>query len=222
MAENRAEKDLFEPLWKTVYNKLFDDIIKLQIEPEKKISEAQIANQMDVSRSPVKMALDKLCDDGLVKKQPTGGYIVLGMSPNKCIELCDARVSLEAQAAALAAKRITVAQLDRLKDILSEYQRIEKEKDYSAYPPLDMSFHRVIIEASGNGILQRMHQEIAPQILRYHYLGVQIQSIANMSIVANHVAIYTALRNHQSNTAREEITADIENMKIAAGFLLQK
>lgn len=222
MADNHAEKDLFEPLWKTVYNKLFDDIIKLKIEPDKKISEAQIANQMDVSRSPVKMALDKLCEDGLVKKQPTGGYIVLGMSPNKCIELCDARISLEAHAAALAAKRITVAQLDRLKEILSEYQRIEKEKDYASYPALDMAFHGIIIEASGNGIIKKMHENIAPQILRYHFFGVQISSIENMSIVANHVAIYTALRNHQSNTAREEITADIENMKIAAGFLLSK
>ena len=216
-----VEKDLFEPLWKAVYRQLFDDIIKLKLEPHHKISEAQLAASMDVSRSPVKMALDKLCEDGLVTKLPNSGYVVLGMSPDECLNLCDARIGLESQAAYLAAKKITSEELDQMKAALAEFQRIEKEKDYAAYPQADMAFHKIMINATRNDLLINMHSTIAPEIQRYHYLGVKIHSVEKAMIVANHVAIYTALRNHQSNTAREEVISDINNMKIAAGFLLQ-
>ncbi len=218
----RGEKDLFEPIWKNIYNKLFDRIIRLDIEPGSRLSEAQLAAQMDVSRSPVKAALDKLCEDRLVEKHSRGGYRVLTMSPADCLELCEARLGIEGHAAALAAKNITAAQLDTLKGYLQRIQQMERDKSYADYPVVDCAFHRTIIEAAGNQLLLEMHDIIAPKIQRYHHYGVSIHSVENMKLTANHIAIYSALKNHQSYTAREEIMADISQMRIAAGFLMQK
>ena len=218
----KNEKDLFEPIWKNIYNKLFDQIIKLEISPGSRLSEAQLAAAMDVSRSPVKAALDKLCEDRLVEKHSRGGYRVLSMSPIDCLELCEARLGIEGHAAYLAAKNISPAQLDTLKGLLQRIQTMEREQDFADYPEVDCAFHRTILEAAGNELLLEMHDIIAPKIKRYHHYGVMIHSVNNMRLTANHVAIYTALKNHQSNTAQEEIMSDIGHMKIAAGFLMQK
>ena len=218
----KNEKDLFEPIWKNIYNKLFERIITLDIAPGSRLSEAQLAASMDVSRSPVKAALDKLCEDRLVEKHSRGGYRVLTMSPADCLELCEARLSIEGHAAYLAAKNISAKQLDTLKALLQAIPRMERDRDFKDYPEVDCAFHRTILEAAENDLLVEMHDIIAPKIMRYHHYGVNIKSVDNMKLVANHIAIYTALKNHQSNTAREEITADISQMKIAAGFLMQK
>ena len=99
-----------------VYEHILRQIIEVQIEPGERINVTKIAEQLQISRTPIRSAMDQLVKDGLIKRVSDRGYQVTPINMADCFNLCDARKILEGTAGVMAASHITapeVASLER-------------------------------------------------------------------------------------------------------------
>lgn len=203
----------FLPLWQVVYDGLKDEIITLKIAPGTRINEKSLAEQLGVSRSPLKMAIDRLIDDTLVVKAAGRSPVVTQFDFDTYRQIIQARRAVECEAAALAAKAITSEALESLDAILQEFGGASAT-DRIRCSQLDDRFHQIIVDASGNVYLTHMYSLIRPWLLRYRYYLAHFSTRnAYADNLPYHQAIHHALRLHLSDLARSEVAADITCME---------
>lgn len=124
--------------------------------PGSQLGEAQLAQQLQVSRGPVREALQRLIQEGLVRSEPHRGVFVRELDADEVRDVYLARAAIERAAVALvarAASHLVVAELGKL------VERMERAADrdrWSAVADLDLQFHQVLVEASGSRRLLRM------------------------------------------------------------------
>lgn len=157
----------------SVYEQLLEDILTLQYLPGEKLSEILLAEKFGVSRAPVRNALGRLEQDGLVRIKPQSGTIVSEISIEKAIHICEIRLLLERYAVYIAAKRVTDSQLAQLQ---LWFDRLEREDpaapDYTIQlSKVDHRLHQMIYDACGNPLISEI-------ISRYNY---EIQRIKHIN-----------------------------------------
>ncbi|CDY79271.1 Transcriptional regulator, GntR family [Caballeronia glathei] len=132
-----------------VYKVLLDAISEGSLAPGTRITQEEIAEQLEVSRSPVLQALRLLKKDGLVQDAPGRGLLVTPLDAAWISNLYEIRGALDSLAARLAAER--GAKLD--KSLIANGRRASKGEDVKAMIDADMAFHSAIYAASGNPLI---------------------------------------------------------------------
>ena len=112
--------DGYKPLREIVFETLRDAIINQVLRPGERLMEIQLAEEMGVSRTPVREAIRKLELEGFVVMVPRRGVYVAGISMKDIHEVFEVRSALEALAASLAAERITEEELEEMERRLVE------------------------------------------------------------------------------------------------------
>jgi len=203
----------FTSIWLTVYEKLYQRIVTFLIAPGARLSETRLAAELNVSRSPVKMALDELVKVNLVEKHPRKGYFVSTINPGDCLNLCEARNGIESLAAFLAGQRISDRQLLRLSELCREYKRIDQKGDLKDVAEVDSEFHQIIIDAANNHYISHFYDNIKQNILRYRHCVSRTSNSLNLKLFPQHHAIYSALKTHSSLLAKDAMLIDIDTMR---------
>jgi DNA-binding GntR family transcriptional regulator len=192
-------------LTEKIYGFLRTEILTCALEPGRELSEAELADRFQVSKTPVREALATLRSEGLVRTFPRWGYQVVPITFGDMSELFELRTILEASAAELASQRISDTELDhlhRLADVV--YDRSE-QPSLERFIKANRDFHAAIGEASGNA---RLHQMIVRQIdelERFFYLGARLRDV-NSETRDDHHAIVETLRSRDKAAAREIMT----------------
>jgi DNA-binding GntR family transcriptional regulator len=122
-------------------------ILAGQLAPGDRLQQDEIAQQLQVSRMPVREALRILQSEGLIELRPHRGAVVVSLRPEDIAEVFEIRGMLEARAAALAAPRLTPDDLRRLRAIFEEMDRAAQ--DEKRWLALNRDFHMAIYPASG-------------------------------------------------------------------------
>lgn len=135
-----------------VYLVLRDAIVSAQLEPGQRLSENELAGELGVSRTPVREALQRLCDERLVAIVPQLGTFVTLISPQAVADASFVREALECSAVALAAVRAGDAQIEQLQANLEAQEQAHADHDEHAFDRLDDELHRAICELSGHPI----------------------------------------------------------------------
>ena len=151
-----------------VYGKLRDGLIAGQFIPGDVLVEGVLAESFGVSRSPVREALHRLADEGLLKIMPRSGYLVTAVSPSDIAENVHLRMLLEGEAARLSASRLSPEAIERLKEI----QRLEEEAQGDTVE-LNRELHMLVAENSGSKMLTKLIANLLDQderMLRLHPL----------------------------------------------------
>ncbi len=143
-----------QPLNNGVYEALKRDILCMELSPGSVLCERAIAKEMDVSRTPVREALQRLESDGLVKRYPKLGAVVSELLLRDVAEAFQIREFIESPAAAIAAKVLTREQLA----VVSEtFERLEREQNGPEacllHDEMDLLIHSLVINATGNSRL---------------------------------------------------------------------
>ncbi len=160
------------PLRDRVYEKLRDAILDGTLKPGTKLVETSLAEQMGVSRTPVREALQRLASEGLAEITPRKGVIVQGLSVEEVEEVFLIREVLEGLAGFLAAKRISEAQIDVLEIILKKSEVALAEGRISDFISLNSDFHKAIVEAGHSSRLKQLLDVVLTQIGRYRRLSM--------------------------------------------------
>jgi len=158
------------PLREMVYDELKIQILTGVIVPGTRLMEIDLAENMGVSRTPIREAIRKLEKEGLVVIEPRRGAYASQISTQDMIAILEVRQNMEGLAASFAAERISGDEVENLKKAFDNYNRAVQEgstKDMIAH---DTRFHRIIVEASHNKILVQMIEQLQELVLRFRYI----------------------------------------------------
>lgn len=179
-----------------VHQQLRDAILSAQYRPNQRLVEQDLSQQLKVSRTPVREALLRLKQEGLVVQQK--GWIVRDHAPHEIIELLEARAELESATARLAALRIDPETLQQLAGLIEQME--QPGLPQSKINELNDEFHDLITKAGGNHVLFD-----AARSTKINYWNFNTPVIFTeddeRQVNEEHRALYTALQNGDAETA---------------------
>lgn len=143
-------------------------ILTGRLAPGARLRQVELAAQMKISRTPLREALRKLEQEGLMTVLPGGGLRVALLDLDEAVELYEIREVLDGLAARLAAQRISASQLPALSRLLAQMEECVARQDAHRWFTAHVAFHEGIFQASVNGRLQRMSSVIRLSIQRFH------------------------------------------------------
>ncbi len=200
-------------LSRQVYDYILRQIIEVQLEPGTRINVTKIAEQLQVSRTPIRSAMDQLIKDGLIKRVSDRGYQVTTIGMTDCFNLCDTRKILEGTAAAMAASNITSSDLEILEHSIMGAEKCLANELYDDFAEQDTIFHETLLRAANNRYLIQVYDTIKIRINRYRYI---ISTYCRSSAVrdtshalAKHTCIFHAVKNRYSSVAQNEMEEHI-------------
>lgn len=195
----------FKKLNAIVYEILENAIIACRIPPGTKISSTQIAEQLNVSRTPVEEAIYHLKERGLLCAREGKKGLYTPSSTDKLLDisldnLFEARIAIECTAAYRCAQYNFDVDLDKMRMLANMYYVSFKKGYFTQYALIDNNFHKLIIQSCGNPALERMFNTIEKQN-KYYAIRSQdyLQKLAgetSLKVVSRqHMNIYQAIES---------------------------
>lgn len=130
-----------------------------------RVVEAEIARQMSISRAPVREAARRLERQGILIARPRRGFFVRAITVKEIDDLFEVRMSLELSAIDSACRHADDAGLDRLQQVIDSMVLAARGESQHARTELDLSFHTMICELSGNAHLLRIFTSTHTEML---------------------------------------------------------
>ncbi|WP_253913137.1 GntR family transcriptional regulator [Pseudoruegeria sp. HB172150] len=130
-----------------------------------RLFEVPLAEQLNISRTPIREAMSRLVNEGLLDRGKSGGFTVRKFGFEDVIDAIDLRGLLEGAAARQAAERgITPEQAERLRELVAElddcFGATPDDVDFELYSDLNGQFHALLMELPGNDILRREMERV--------------------------------------------------------------
>jgi len=158
--EGETETIQKRPLKEDIFNSLLEKIISGKYQPGDWLRQEDIASQLGVSMTPVREALDLLDAAGLAERVPYRGVRVPQPSYEEIAESYAMRLSLEKIVSRAAALNREQAQVEALKRIVSQSQKLFHLDEMSASRKLSGDFHLTVAEAANNSMLTRVYKMV--------------------------------------------------------------
>jgi DNA-binding GntR family transcriptional regulator len=197
-----ASDALLSPAHKTLRDWVFEclrtSIVSGDLAPGQRIVEADLAKQLEVSKSPVREAILQLKQDGLVIDAPKGrGVVVAPLKPSDVREIYAVREALETLAARTVAENSRPDRVSALQGIVDRMHQALAEGDLRRLFELDVDFHTTLCAATGNRRLQDLFSGLRPDIQRIFLFAVNAMTLegpdAPEQSLAEHEAILRAI-----------------------------
>lgn len=171
--EKIRNENPFLPLSDIVHELLLQNIISFKLEPGTRISENSISQELGISRSPIKTALEKLAEHGFIHIR-NSRYYVAEFDEAEYRDIFDLTAMIEPFAAAKAASKITDEELDelyrianRLTELYIEAYESGRKFGYSKLLDQEIAFHSLLVKASGNNLIFNLYDSKKYVIWRY-------------------------------------------------------
>lgn len=195
-------------LHEQVAHRLRQMLVENRIAPGAKLNERALAEELNVSRTPLREAIKMLAAEGLVELLPNRGAIAVELTEDDVLHTFEVMAGLETQSGELAAKRITDAELAEIKAMHYEMMAAYTRRDLPAYYRLNAAIHAAINAAAKNPVLTATYKQVNArlQALRFrsnqdgdkwraavkeHELMVEALSardpVAMRAVLANHL-----------------------------------
>ncbi len=195
-------KDL-EVLKDRVYRSLRDAISSLDVyDPgvDLHLDERTLAEQLGVSRTPIRESLIRLENEGFVKTIPHKGAFVVRRSLDQIIDMVHVWAALESMAARLTTQRATDFEISKLRTLFSTYDGSKCEAQINEYSETNIEFHRTIIELSRCQALVDIAENLFLQLKSIRLRSITDPARAEHSII-DHIHIIEALEKRDANGA---------------------
>src|SRR5690349_8956541 len=196
-----------------IYSDLRAELVSLQRRPGEVISEAKIALSYGVSRTPVREAILKLSDEGLLEIFPQSGIIVSRIPIAALPESIIIRKALEETTARFAAERATPSQILTLHAIVQRQREADAAGDRAGFHQADEAFHATISEVAGYPGIWKWVQQVKVQVDRYRLLTLP-QAGRMAQVIAEHEPILAAIEAHDPEKARAAMDRHIGRLLI--------
>ena len=185
--------------------------MSLQRRPGEAISEGEIALSYGVSRTPVREAILKLSDEGLLEIYPQSGIFVSRIPIAALPEAIIIRRALEETTARLAAERATSSQILALHSVLERQRESSAARDSDAFHQADETFHASIADVAGYPGIWKFIQQVKVHVDRYRRLTLPQHGRIAL-VIAEHEAILTAIEAHDPEGARRAMEIHLETL----------
>ncbi|MBR0599237.1 GntR family transcriptional regulator [Sinanaerobacter chloroacetimidivorans] len=200
------------PLREIVYEELRSLILTGKIKPGTRMMEIELAEDMGVSRTPIREAIRKLEKEGLVVIEPRKGAYASEVSLKDMEDILEVRANLEGLAAYLAAERMTAEQKKELLSVSEKFHQAVLDSDVAEMIRNDSIFHHLIVESSRNNHLIHMVEQMQELVLRFRYIYYKDFKRAE-EMIPEHQRIYEEITNGNGANARFEAFNHIDKLK---------
>ncbi|TCT05435.1 DNA-binding GntR family transcriptional regulator [Tepidamorphus gemmatus] len=183
------------------YHEIRRRILANELQPGVQMLETEVADLLGMSRTPVREALIRLAEEGLVEVRPRHGMRVKPVSPQDMREIYDVLTSLEATAAALAARRpLSGEELAGLEAAVAEMDEALECDDLKRWAEADQRFHDLLVIGSGNRRLQDIVGTLRDQA---HRVRMATLALRPKPVESNndHRAVVEAIRRGDAEAA---------------------
>jgi DNA-binding GntR family transcriptional regulator len=197
-------------LHEQVAQRLRQMLVEGGIPPGAKLNERELAELLQVSRTPLREAIKMLAAEGLVELVPNRGAIALALGEADVLNTFEVMAGLEAQSGELAAERITDAELAEIQAMHFEMLAAYTRQDLSAYYSINNRIHRAINAAAKNPVLSAVYEQVNARLQALRFRSNQdgekwkravkehetmIEALAARDPAAMRAVLLTHLRN---------------------------
>jgi len=212
----QLKMDQFLPLRDVVFNTLRQAILTGELKPGERLMEIHLADQLGVSRTPIREAIRKLELEGLVTMIPRRGAEVAQITEKSMNDVLEVRRAVDALCVELACERITKEELERLGEACEEFaaEAMKKDKDVKILAQKDVALHDIIVQATGNQRLIQLVNTLSEQMYRYRFEYLKDFS-QHEKLVEEHRVIFESIVKKDRETAQEAAKLHIDNQKKA-------
>lgn len=217
---NPVTLDNYKPLREIVFEVLREAILKQVLKPGERLMEIQLAEEMGVSRTPVREAIRKLELEGFVIMIPRKGAYVADISLKDISDVYEIRGALEALACGLAAERASLAEIEEMEKHLIKETEYFETTDIPATVEIDTGFHDLIYKAARNERLVVMLNNLREQIHRLRVTSIRFPGRLKKTL-EEHRAIVEAISSRNVELAQKLGEEHIEHAQQALLELLK-
>ncbi len=187
------------------YERLRSDLVAGEFPPGAVLLETTLSTRYGVSRTPVREALGRLAQDGLLERSRRG-FTVRQRSPEENLEIYYARIALESTSAALAAERHTEFDLARLTHLLEQRRVVSEESDIGR---LNRAWHAALRGAAHNRTIDELLDRL-DGLLAVYRPGYTVQAEPDRDTV-EHERVLDAVRERDADGAHRAMSAHLRH-----------
>ena len=202
--------DSYKPLREVVYETLREAIKTGGLTPGERLMEIQLAEELGVSRTPVREAIRKLELERFEVMIPRRGTYVANLSLKDINEVFEIRAALDGLAAGLAAERITEEELEQLERLLVEISEHIDQHDNEKIVATDEAFHDILYRASRNERLVGIIYNLREQFTRFRSVSINYPGRLQNTL-EEHRQLVEAIARREPDMAQQKAREHIEN-----------
>ncbi|QDG78283.1 GntR family transcriptional regulator [Labrenzia sp. PHM005] len=173
-----------------------------------RLDEVQLAEKFEVSRTPIREALQRLSLSGLVEQIPRRGVFVRQPGPVELLEMFEVMAELEAASARLAATRITDEALAELHAANARCEEAVAAQDYDGYYQENAGFHAMLYRQSGNSFLEQECLRLYRRLQPFRRVQLRLRGRLKQSM-SEHKMVVAALEEGDGAKAADVIRAHV-------------
>ena len=190
----KTRLDRQENVPRQIYEILRTRILSTELPPGTAINERDLVEALGVSRTPIREAIRRLSNDGLISIVPSVGTSVATFDPSRVHEFCQIRTGFECIAIEAAVKNFSFAEDRKLAQLIDDQDKTIDSGDMISNIAIDTEFHSVIMEMSGYEVIPDFLHRAMGEILRARHLSIQLPGRLREPII-EHQKILEALRS---------------------------
>ena len=195
-------------------------LVEGKIAPGSKLNERELAESLNVSRTPIREAIRRLAADGLVELIANRGAIAVQLSIDDVIHTFDVIAELEGYSGELAAKNISDSTLSELEALQYEMMASYARRDLSSYYKLNLRIHRLIHNAANNPVLATLFSQVNSRIEALRFRSNQ-DGVKWEKAVEEHQEMLDALKARDSARMRKVMIAHVTKKRDVVVQLLK-
>ncbi|MGV3487780.1 MAG: GntR family transcriptional regulator [Tuberibacillus sp.] len=181
-------------------------ILNGRLMPGERINQVHLAQELNISRGPLREALRLLQNEGLVKHETNKGTFVTSLSKRDIWEIYTLRALLEGKASQLALEHLTEKDFEKLDQTLVGFKKALKEHNHEAIVQNDITFHQIIVNASKHSLIIKSHQNLDVKVGAM-YLTMQTQRPVRIKqVVDTHRSLVDALKSKDKERIKKEFS----------------
>lgn len=198
----------------TVFDELYNQILLLELPPGTKMSEAEVAKALGVSRQPVRDAFYRLSKLGFLSIRPQRATLVSQISSTAVLQARFVRNALEAETVRTACKVLTPQDFAALDEILEKQRQAVEAKDAVSFHGFDDQFHKEICQRAGLGFAWEVIRENKAHMDRVRFLSL---SFASESAFNDHLEVMDAIKARDEDRAMHHMHIHLSRIKQQIG-----
>jgi DNA-binding GntR family transcriptional regulator len=199
-----------------VVDRLRDEIVSGKYKPGERLNESKLAREFKVSRIPVREALTKLHEQGLVMNHPRRGMFVNTLSEEDTQKINSVRIVLEAEALKLCRAKLTKERESHLDKLVVRMEQWERGSELDA-AALDLEFHQAFWIYTDNNYLERILSSLVPVLLAHQALDSISHELIRWKL-NHHRALLEVIQGKSKQTPEEAILVHLQVYKNPESF----
>lgn len=191
---------------------LKDNIVRLELAPGSSINAREVAEQLHLSRTPVREALLELAKSKIVEVYPQSGSVVAPIDYALIEEAWFVRSVLETAVVELACDTVTPEGLEELEHNVKLQEFYREDKDLEKLLELDNEFHQTLFRIAGKQQAYELMRSMMVHFDRVRHMS--LNAVSNLKLVEDHRGIFEAVKTRDGKLAKQKMERHLERYRV--------